>query len=103
MPSNGVGGKVGENSSSDISVWEFFRGLVILLLELPADKNRFLLLSSLSAGFDPTAPGLKLLLCPGTLLIGESSASLNLAVALDIPHAGVGLSSGVSGVDEEDW
>jgi len=37
----------------------------------------------------------KLLLCPGTLRIGlSSSANLNLAAALAIPHAGVGLSSG---------
>lgn len=37
----------------------------------------------------------RLLLCPGTLRIGlSSSASLNLAAALAMPHAGVGLSSG---------
>lgn len=37
----------------------------------------------------------KLLLWPGTLRIGlSSSASLSLAAALAIPHAGVGLSSG---------
>lgn len=43
----------------------------------------------------PSSPTLaRLRLCPGTLLIGlSSSTNFNLAVALAIPQAGVGLSS----------
>lgn len=65
----------------------FFKGLVGYPRVFAVLKNALLPPSSI-------APR-KLLLCPGTLRMGESSStSFNLAVALAIPHAGVGLSSG---------
>jgi hypothetical protein len=86
MPNTGVGGKDSESSPSSMIcrfVVEYLSGLVGCL-DPDAEKTPSF----------PFGPGLRLLLCPGTRLIGlSSSTNLNLAVAPTTPQAGVGLSS----------
>jgi hypothetical protein len=62
---------------------------------LPSSSSSSVISISIPLPLRITGPGprAKLLLCPGTLLIGLSSPNLNLAVALATPQAGVGLSS----------
>lgn len=92
-------------SSSSGSSMVLIVFVVICFSGLVGTSRRMPCLMAAEKMFLPSSLGplARLLLCPGTFLIGlSSSASFSLAVAFATPHAGVGLSSAGDELEEAD-